>query len=869
MNLMMKKLIRCAVLVASSVLGIGSLSARTVAWYHFNEGANGTKPAGGQPVIMNAADPTSLSGYPYALTGTRATGTTGNLPAFTNDMPSCVSWFDPVTGARGGDNRSIFLKTNNQRSGYPASTILINDDAQLHCQNITVEMMVKSSPEAAAQHASGDWLHALTMLSSGSSNTKAWGIMFLGGGRVICTINNSDNVFNGSGTSGNDGSGGGAGYLYSATVSGSVPKVTDGKWHHVAMTYDGEAVRIYVDYVQRGYKAWSGPLVYDSGNAGKLCIGGNYGTNYGAWDGFIDELRISDEALPVEKFLRIGGSSENAAKVTDQDTALYLPFDSAEICNDKFFGSTNAPIVLNAACSTNAYNIKVAGVYLANPYILPSLETSDIVSNTFHSGIFAAESATNGGCWKFGQNTAAPGKSIHIAVDDYEMNNNSHLITSGDFTLEFWLNVPGKPSKTCYIIAELAKSADTNPRGQPGTLLIYTVVDNDGRLRCRLVSDSELDAYQADSGYSIKYVDMDATGVFDGKWHHFALVVDRTHRTATFYADGKAVKQARNFVLASRVANTATYKPLEISGGWGPDRTDEFHELSIDELRITRRALAPQEFLSAGVASDADARAALDGDTRAWIGFEGDLSAKPSGAAVEGYSTASTVSMVYSQDVPGVRRGKMVDGNGTVLRESNTSSMYFSGAFGSGDTPTDTYTQRLFFERNIFLERDMKSMTVEFFMKGTPSQAKAWTSIVRLYGNATGADTNGERLWGLGYKDTAGHIYVLLDNNGTTQALYYPDDTVSLADGRWHHIAATYEPDGNGNTLCKVYKDYEQLGTTKTFTGELECGDHGMSSFAIGSRYNGYIDEVRVSKGVLSVDQMLHVNQGGLVIVVR
>ena len=38
---------------------------------------------------------------------------------------------------------------------------------------------------------------------------------------------------------------------------------------------------------------------------------------------------------------------------------------------------------------------------------------------------------------------------------------------------------------------------------------------------------------------------------------------------------------------------------------------------------------------------------------------------------------------------------------------------------------------------------------------------------------------------------------------------------------------------------------------------------------AIGSRYNGYIDEVRVSKGVLTVDQMLHVLKNGTVISVR
>ena len=276
--------------------------------------------------------------------------------------------------------------------------------------------------------------------------------------------------------------------------------------------------------------------------------------------------------------------------------------------------------------------------------------------------------------------------------------------------------------------------------------------------------------------------------------------------------------------------------------------------------------LAPQEFLTGGPNNTAAVE-----PTRAWIDFDGNLSVKPRPDDIPaGISTASTVSMVYSQDVPGVRRGKVIDGNGTVLREFNTSSMYFSGAFGSGEASPDTSTQRLFFDRNILLERDMKAMTAEFFMKGTANAAKAWACFVRMYGNATGSDNRPfRRLWSIGYSDTDGHIYVIMDYNDATQSIYYPDNAVSLADGCWHHIAITFEPNGSGNTVCKVYKDYEQLGTTKTFTGELQVGDFSASSLAMGSRYNGYIDEVRVSKGVLSVDQMLHVYKRGMVIVVR
>ena len=854
MNLMMKKLIRCASLVASAVLGVGSLSAKTVAWYHFNEGANGTKPtASGTKVFENAADPGSLMGKAYAINAnSMATNTNaGYRPAYTNDTPDCETWrwHDPATGTRGEDPRCLYVKTSDSNGAGQAGVVFVDDDVKLHCQQLTAEFMVKSQPGVTLKN----WAHVLVMRNASSANVKAWGLMINPNGQVSVQIETRNEAGSGVDTTKSISSG-------FASQLASSPSVTDGRWHHIALTYDGSTAKLYIDYVQRASKSWTNPIDYNENCEGRLCICGLDVATYGRWQGFIDEVRISDEALSPSKFIHPGALPEKGSKVTDQDTIIYLPLDSAVICDNPFFGTVGAPLVFNETVASNTLPI---GISLSTDGILPTTETSGIATNTIHSGIFATNSAVNGGCWKFGENTTAAGKSVHLTLDDYSMNNNTHLISSGSFTIEFWLNaLSSRVGKSCYLVAEMSKSAASNPKGQPGTLLIYLTAD--GALKCRLVSDSALADYQ--DGADLEYNDATVTGICDGQWHHVALSVDRTRQTAAFYVDHRLVTLHEDFVLASMVANTATYKPLEISGGWGPDRGDEFHNLSIDELRITRRALAPQEFLTGGP----NGTAAVE-PTRAWIDFDGDLNVKPRPDDIPaGISTASTVSMVYSQDVPGVRRGKVLDGNGTVLRESNTSSMYFSGAFGSGEASPDTSTQRLFFDRNILLERDMKAMTVEFFMKGTANAAKAWACFVRMYGNATGSDNRPfRRLWSIGYSDTDGHIYVIMDYNDAAQTTYYPDNAVSLADGRWHHIAITFEPNGSGNTLCKIYKDYEQLGTTKTFTGELQVGDFSASSLAMGSRYNGYIDEVRVSKGVLSVDQMLHVNQGGLVIVVR
>ena len=853
------------VAIAAVAAGMLGLQAKTVAWYHFDEGANGETMTGGQPIVLNAVDTTSLKGKPYSLGGTRVFNTAGNLPVYTNDMPSCVSWFDPVTGARGEDNRSVYLKTDNGKSSYAASSIVIEDDADnpmLRCQNITAEMMIKSSPSATPQYAYGDWLHALTMLTGTSGNNKSWAIMIRGSGQIICVINDSSNSFDGTSTSGAQGGGGAAGYSYSTVVSGSVPKITDGKWHHVAITYDGTTVRLYADYTLVGWLDWSGPLVY---NGGQLCIGANPGTNYGAWDGFIDEVRISDEALPPEKFLHIGGLANNAS---DQDTAIYLPFNSFEFSTDKFFGAAGSLIFHNSACSTNANLINMS-VSTITAGVYPRLDTgvASVVSNELHAGVFATNTIDNIGCWTYTNNPAYPEKARWIIIDDFSKNDNKHLISSGDFTAEFFLKVPTTPTSTSRVLVENS--------GVKGAGTIQLTVSS-SYLYCTLYSKEEYDKYETTDGYSMVSTDFytPVGNIVGGDWHHVALVVDRTNKRAMLYLDGKLIRGVEDFVLASDPSTYTynDYRYLKIGEGWSGNSANALHGLSIDEFRITRRALAPQEFLMAGAAlSSAASEELANGATREWIGFEGDLSVGPNDAAVpDGKSTATTVSVAYSGDVPGIPGGKLVDGNDNVIRAANMKSMYFSNAYGYNDTSAYTGSQRLLFERNVLLEKDMKSMTLEFFMKGTKDQAKAWASIVRGYCNVNGADTEGQRMWGVGYKDAAGHIYALMDSNGKAPAtLHYPDDTVSFADGRWHHVAVTYEPDGNGNTLCKVYKDYKQIGSTKLFTGELECGDHGASSVAIGSAYNGYIDEVRISKGVLSVNQMLHVEKPGSIIIIR
>jgi hypothetical protein len=364
-----------------------------------------------------------------------------------------------------------------------------------------------------------------------------------------------------------------------------------------------------------------------------------------------------------------------------------------------------------------------------------------------------------------------------------------------------------------------------------------------------MVSQDNLAMYES-GGTTLAYNDSSKSGVFDGKWHHVALVVDRTHKLASFYVDHALVKQHSDFILASAVADKSVYKPFQISGGWGANRIDEFHNLSIDEFRITRRALASQEFLSRGV-NGANALA----PTRAWIDFEGDLAVEPRPDEIPVGTKSAAVE--YSLSTPGYR---ILDGSGAVIREVNSSSMKWSA---SGHT---------FFSRNILLERDMASQTVEFFMKGANGSAKAWAYMVRMYKTVDADDASGNRLWSVGYGNDAGDLYFSMDTTiQSNQVKYFIGS--DMDDGRWHHVAFTLEPDGEGNTIVKMYKDYVQFGGVQKITGRPQMlldGGVPASSMVIGAdSYNGWIDEVRISQGVLSVDELMRAQKRGFVLKLR
>ena len=85
---------------------------------------------------------------------------------------------------------------------------------------------------------------------------------------------------------------------------------------------------------------------------------------------------------------------------------------------------------------------------------------------------------------------------------------------------------------------------------------------------------------------------------------------------------------------------------------------------------------------------------------------------------------------------------------------------------------------------------------------------------------------------------------------------------IDPADGQWHHIAVTFGLHEETNTQVRIYKDYSLVGEN-VINGRLKMGSV-PTSLNIGRvenanyYYKGLIDEVRISKGVLPVEDMMY-----------
>lgn len=773
--------------VASMALLLaGVASADAVIWYRFDDQEPLTSTAAGVYVTNCVA--ATYPAHPRTINGTayddENSPNTAYLPTYTNSAPPGYGVYDPVTGRRVTNRGCLHFRTTGS-GDQNGGMLRVNQDAALNAlTNLTLEAFVRLDP---AVPITSSYMRPI-ILKAHSSNQGVWGLhVFESNLFYRCTLLLDDN------TTVVHGWGNGAKSV----------RIDDGRWHHLALTvnFGTKKVYSYVDYVRVSTHDMNANAVgfYHPSNS-PLLIGGNANHSTRRHNGEIDEVRISDEALPPEKFLRYIPLRE-----IDADTMYYLPFDAGA---EDWFSKTAPPI--NAATNVVGTITMEKNAVLVE---MPSV-TNDVPGDGIRDGVYAPDRFANGGAIHL----PVTGEGAHNGVS-FQLTDPNHLVTASNFTYEAFVKTDRQTTKPAD-----SQYADSFCIFQAGYMKILMNGAN----------NQTLFRYVGSLGMKDLYV---SKRLDDGNWHHVAFVHDAGAERVTGYID---YQQVTTGVLGTGGSNVN----IRVSGESAGYQTIPG---CLDEVRITRRALSPTEFLTT--------HGCLTGSTLAHADFEEDMNLSPDtgliGAGVASARTGGSVP-VLDASVPGriaLDGAAMQD-----VRENKKSVRIDGGKIGWTDL--------------VLLRKP--SFTVEFFAKLEHLDYVA--NLIRL--NRDGG-TDGTPAWALFTfaQGTADQLTICAQN--ASELFYFPSYTfgASIADGRWHHWALTFDGTSGTQTVITLYRDYVSQGS-RTLTTPINYLAT-VNTLSIGGtssnpcHIRGNFDELRVSEGVLPTSAFLRAQPNGTMVIVR
>lgn len=791
----MKKTVH-AIMVAAVVAAALAAKADTVVWYTFDDlGDVGTKLADSS-TIQNKANPGTLDATVYGLVGTSKDSSSVRMPYVTNGVPESLRILDPVGNTIASAADKALRFWRTHGAGNGAMLEIPNDPA-LRPSSFTVEMFVRVDPEHT------NW-EMIACQPSTTANLFGWGINFYkpnDNSYLNFQLNFVDT----------------AGVNHQHGVAGST--LLGNKWHHIALTVKPQSgdpskinIKFFIDYVRvYNYDAPYGIVLPDSAGC-PVQIGGTTAAGQ-HFAGEIGEFRFSNKELDLGEFLRPHN------KAIDKDVVLYYDFEE----DNAYKGAFSA---------TDALANK------ASPILPGRLQT-----RTFD---------TKGTLPKV-DGDAAPDSSLRQSMSDPDWADNASSLYNG---------YEGDQRYNNYLYCDLPSSmslAGTNFTVEmfcktDGSVNWWTSVFRDNNDQVWIGGGEDGNKFMGrvtlDDGTTQKTV-IDTTSANDGKWHHIALVREGT--ALTLYRDKK--------VAASTTLTSSSLKA--IGNQWhfigGPNGGNNDFNGWMDSVRITRRALEPEEFLTSQHYPESSTIAHLKFD-------DGTANAADGGCALfNGVINSAT----FSDNVPGY---KITDGEGgTVLSKPDVASLSIPST--SANVVWSNWDD-LYYLRKDTNGVERTSGTVELWVKG--SVKKTFAAILDAKMTANGAYNDNLHIWKLGYDASNGgkpsvlFRYLKTDGTRDDQRLTFDKE---VTDGKWHHWAFTFQPNASDSTKSDIafYLDHDQLGTVQTLPGRVAYDD--TLRFAIGeagSSFTGLIDEVRISDCVLTPAQFLRAEkEPGLTIFIR
>lgn len=337
----------------------------------------------------------------------------------------------------------------------------------------------------------------------------------------------------------------------------------DGKWHHLAVTFDGTTrkAELWYDYQSKGTLTLTNDMVFDDISQ-PFCIG-SFGQR--GMIGWVDEVRLSDRVLRADEFLEARLDKRCLLDAHEPAETLFryrmgdaVQFPQVFVDADATCGWCPA---LPAGTAVNLADW-TTGALVSTTAAAPAICDDDSVARKIR---YAAGSPDE---FVDEKSVSFSGKGAYR----FEMKDKDQ-ICGGDFTAELFFRAES-PQEYTGLLRQLRGTSETATAWQLGMRDLGGLV---------------FSSYAGkDSEYS-HFSFVSKTAYADGLWHHVAAVYRAATTNVTLYYDG--------------IYDSSVTLPLaltDVSSGVNVligRRTDGF-DGCIDEVRITGRALESSEFLA-------------------------------------------------------------------------------------------------------------------------------------------------------------------------------------------------------------------------------------------------------------------------------
>ena len=583
--------------------------------------------------------------------------------------------------------------------------------------------------------------------------------------------------------------------------------VTPDVWHHAAFTLDSEGTaRLYLDYQLVDSETGVGALTYYSFSP--LMIGANTHVSQRTFPGDIMEVRVSDNAIASTDFLQV----RVEPRVTPDDTIYFCP-DIFGI-NYRFSSLVN----VNAATGSLA---RTANPMSETNSPAAVLDTMDKAGNAFRFGIndTAVSVIPNTASTHSVRSEDGAGNGVKFIAPN-------SMLEQTNFTMECFFKAPEEIE------------------GETWTLFyspcVKIGVGDDGKILGR--------GFSIYGDYGSIHDIKSNNRVDDGAWHHLAFVYDINAATTKLYVDYEL--QGTSSVT---LGTTGTTYPS--AGVQNIASSRQYFPGWMDELRITGSVLEPDEFILADPAGATGVLVHLSFDNSDYS-VEPYPLFNPAGTGI-----AHGVAAPVFSDI--VKPKLAMDGEVELVVKHNVKSLYMNSSQVQFPRFRSLYGKT--------------SFTLEWFMK--LSSCEKGVGLLRLnQGTDTFEGNDPDPMW---------MVYVSAGSKSKLEFTAHATDlgspqkyittwspfSADIDDGSWHHYAITVEQidvSGTAKTELRLYRDYESYGSQQ-FTGILEYPDDDDCAFTICSdnNFTGYMDEIRISDGIVPVASFMRSMPVGTMILLK